>query len=296
MNPSGPGAVEGVVVVDKPAGMTSHDVVDEVRRRLRTKKVGHAGTLDPDATGVLVIGVGRATRLLPYTQGAAKRYSAVVRFGITTDTQDASGRVVAERAPEFTQSDLEAVLTKFTGDIEQVPPMVSAVKVGGERLYKKARRGEEVERPTRNVQIYSIDLVRLDLSISEAELDVSCSGGTYIRTLAHDMGEALGCGAHLVSLRRTASGGFTEADAVVLERLRTDDLRPLGDALRDLVRVEVGAEEARAVSHGRTLPLEVAPGRDLEEGRAVAIISGDELLGVYIRRGDVLAAERVLSQ
>lgn len=296
MSPSGPGAVEGIIVVDKPAGMTSHDVVDEVRRRLGTKKVGHAGTLDPDATGVLVLGVGRATRLLPFTQGTPKRYLALVRFGVSTDTQDASGEVLAERTPTFTERDLELVLSKFTGEIEQVPPMVSAVKVGGERLYKKARRGEEVDRPPRKVTIYSLELSGLDLGAYEAQLEVACSGGTYIRTLAHDIGEALDCGAHLVSLRRTSSGGFTEDEALPLDRLELEHLRPLEDAVRDLPHLEVAEEHARAVSHGRVLSLESADGLDLEEGQPVAIFHGGNLLGVYIRRGDVLAAERVLSQ
>ena len=296
MSPSGRSATEGVIVVDKPAGMTSHDVVDEVRRRFHTKKVGHAGTLDPDATGVLVLGVGRATRLLPFTQGAPKRYRAGLRFGVTTDTQDASGAVLEERPPSFTEEDLRAVLTKFTGQIEQVPPMVSAVKVGGERLYKKARRGEEVERPLRRVTVYSLEPVSVDLARHAVHLDVECSGGTYVRTLAHDIGETLGCGAHLTSLRRTSSGGFTEDDAVILEDLSPADLRPLEDAVRDLVRLDVGEEDARAIGHGRALPLRAARELDSKEGDHIAVFHGAELLAVYVCRKDVLAAARVLSQ
>ena len=295
MNGGGDRSVEGVLVVDKPAGMTSHDVIDEVRRKLATKKVGHAGTLDPDATGVLVLGVGRATRLLSFTQATPKRYRAGVRFGITTSTQDASGEVLEERVPSFTEQDLRSVLTKFAGEIDQVPPMVSAVKVGGERLYKKARRGEDIERPSRRITIYEIELVDLNAAKAEADLEVVCSGGTYVRTLAHDIGGALGCGAHLTSLRRTVSGGFTESDAVGLEAVDRSMLRPMGDAVRHLRRVEVDETAARAVRHGRALPLTSADSIDVEEGAAVAVFFSESLLGVYTRRGDELVAERVLA-
>ena len=286
--------VDGIVVIDKPAGMTSHDVVDEVRRRFGTKKVGHAGTLDPDATGVLVVGVGRATRLLSFTQHIPKRYRAVVHFGITTSTQDASGEVVAERDPSFTEDDLRAVLDKFTGEIEQLPPMVSAVKVGGERLYKKARRGEDVERAPRRVTVYSLDLVSYDEEKSEAIVDVACSGGTYVRTLADDVGEALGCGAHLASLRRTSSGGFDEIDAIALSNVDPAGLRPPSDAVRDLRRVDLDDDEAHAVSHGRALPL-TAGSVDSSDDEVVALFHEDALLGVYRRRGDRLVAETVLA-
>ena len=152
--------MDGVLVVDKPAGMTSHDAVDEVRHRLGTRRVGHAGTLDPDATGVLVMGVGRATRLLAYAQAAAKRYRAEVAFGVETTTQDASGEVVARAdAGWLSRAEVEAALPAFRGAIEQVPPMVSAVKVGGERLYRKARRGEEVARAPRRVTVHALELV-----------------------------------------------------------------------------------------------------------------------------------------
>ena len=287
--------VEGVLVVDKPAGMTSHDVVDEARRKLGTKKVGHAGTLDPDATGVLVLGVGRATRLLSFSQVAPKRYRARVRFGVTTSTQDASGEVLEERVASFTEHELISTLAKLTGEIEQVPPMVSAVKIGGERLYKKARRGEEIERRPRSVTIYSLELVDLDATNETAELEVVCSAGTYVRTLAHDIGEVLGCGAHLAALRRTASGGFTESDAIPLEAVDRSRLRPIGDAVRELPRVEVDETTARAVRHGRALSVTSAVSLDLEEGAMVALFFSESLLGVYVRRGDDLVAERVLA-
>ena len=289
------GAVEGIAVVDKPAGMTSHDVVDEVRRRFKTKKVGHAGTLDPDATGVLIIGIGRATRLLTFTQEGPKRYRARVKFGVTTSTQDASGEVISERVPDFSEEDLRGVIDRFTGVIDQVPPMVSAVKVGGERLYKKARRGEEVDRSARTVTIYSLELINVDLEDRFADLDVECSGGTYIRTLAHDIGEALGCGAHLAALRRTAAGGFTEADLVALDALGESHLRPLGAAVGNLPRLDLEEEAARAVAHGQPLPLGAAGLLDLANGDRVALFHEDDLLGIYVRREDSLAAERVLA-
>lgn len=224
--------MDGILVIDKPAGMTSHDVVDEVRKRLGTRKVGHGGTLDPDATGVLVIGVGRATKILSYAQGGPKRYTAVARFGITTSTQDASGKVIETREAIIDADDVVRVLKAFEGEIEQIPPMVSAVKIGGERLYKKARRGETVDRPARTVTVYEIELVDFSPDGPRATLDVRCSAGTYMRTLVHDLGVALGCGAHLESLRRTAAGGFTEADAVALDSVDEHALRPVPDAMQ----------------------------------------------------------------
>lgn len=284
---------EGVLVIDKPPGMTSHDVVDAIRRRFHTKKVGHAGTLDPDATGVLVLGLGRATRLLAFTQGAPKRYVTRARFGVTTSTQDASGEVLEQRPCAFGRDDLEGALVKFTGDIEQIPPMVSAVKVGGERLYKKARRGEDVERPARSVTIYELRALEVSLDEYEAELEVVCSGGTYIRTLVHDIGELLGCGAHLTTLRRTESGGFTEAEAVALDDVGDSHLRPLSDAVRGLPRVDLDDDGARDVSHGRAVTLPADP--PLEEGERVAVFHDGRVLGVYVRKGPQLAADKVLA-
>ena len=284
---------DGVLVVDKPAGMTSHDVVDEIRRRFKTKKVGHAGTLDPDATGVLLIGVGRATRFLAYAQDAPKRYVATARFGSSTTTQDASGEVVEERRCTFSADELAPALEKFTGDIEQVPPMVSAVRIGGERLHAKARRGETVERAARPVTIY--ELVLRDLRLDdepEADLVVRCSSGTYVRTLIHDLGEVLGCGAHMTMLRRIETGGFSIADATPLADIEADHARPLTDAVRVLPAVDLSGDCARDVEHGRTLPAEVAP--DVAEGGLVALRAEGELVAVYRRAGDILAADRVV--
>ncbi len=286
MNPN------GVVVVDKPAGMTSHDVVDRVRKVFGTRKVGHAGTLDPDATGVLVLGVGAATRLLSFAQAGLKRYSAVAAFGTTTTTQDASGDVLETRPVELDRATVERIAASFVGDIEQIPPMVSAVKIGGERLYRKARRGEDVERPPRQVTIESLDLVDLSEAPPEATFDVRCSAGTYVRTLVHDIGAALGCGAHMKSLRRTEASGFSEADAIPLEDLAPRDLRPNLDLVRGLPRVAADDDAARLVADGRPLP---AGSQAIAEDQPAAVVAGDRLLAIYTRRGDRLVAQKVLS-
>ncbi|HZA20377.1 MAG TPA: tRNA pseudouridine(55) synthase TruB [Actinomycetota bacterium] len=283
-------AVDGVLVIDKPPGITSHDVVDEVRRRLATKKVGHGGTLDPEATGILMVGVGRATRFLEYSQRAPKRYTAVGVFGITTSTQDASGEIIEVRPAEITRADVERVAGGFVGEIDQVPPMVSAVKIGGERLYKKARRGEEVERAARRVTIHELTVTDFDPDGPRATFDVLCSSGTYVRTLVNDLGEALGCGAHLESLRRVAAGGFSIDEAIALEEVTPGSLRPLADAVRDLPAIHVTEEDAERVGHGRDLP---AVG-ELEDGACVAVHLDDRLLAVYRRKGERLVPDRVL--
>jgi tRNA pseudouridine55 synthase len=290
---SSPGS-EGVLIVDKPAGMTSHDVVDAIRKRFRTKKVGHGGTLDPDAAGVLVLGLGRATRLLSFSQSAPKRYRAGAKFGVSTSTQDASGETVEEKEPTFDRSQLEVELKSLSGDIEQIPPMVSAVKVGGKRLYKMARAGEEVERPARPVTVYAFDLVDFDADRYEAVFDVECSGGTYVRTLVHDLGARLGCGAHMTSLRRTAAGSFDEREAIALDDVDPSMLRPLSDAVRDLTRIDLTPDQASGVVHGRSLSVsESWP--SLSEGEFVALFGEDQLLAVYKRAGNDLVPDRVLA-
>lgn len=284
--------MDGVLVIDKPAGMTSHDVVDRVRKALGTRKVGHGGTLDPDATGVLVLGIGRATRFLSYAQSSPKRYLASVRFGVTTTTQDASGEVLEEKAVDIGEEDVARELKAFEGEIEQVPPMVSAVKIGGERLYRKARRGETVERPARRVTIHDLKLLSfVPGNEASADLDVTCSGGTYIRTLASDLGDRLGCGAHLAGLQRIAAGGFELSEAVVLDEAGPDRLLPLVEVARDLESIELTAEQAAAVAHGRAL----APPGEAPEG-PIALIFEGELMGVYSRKEDRLVAERVVGR
>ncbi|MGI8775518.1 MAG: tRNA pseudouridine(55) synthase TruB [Actinomycetota bacterium] len=283
--------MDGVLVIDKPSGVTSHDVVDAIRKKLGMKRVGHGGTLDPDATGVLLLGVGKATRFLSYAQAAPKRYTAVVSFGSATSTLDASGEVLASAPVDFSESDLNAALERFRGDIEQVPPMVSAIKIGGERLHAKARRGEEIDRPPRAVTIYELQLVSFTAGgETEATLDVRCSGGTYIRSLAHDLGQALGSGAHLKTLRRTEAGGFSISDALSIDEADASALRPLHEAVRLLPRVEVGPEDARLVANGRPLRLDV----DIEEGASAAVVAGGELLAVYKREGARILPERVV--
>lgn len=283
---------DGVVVVDKPAGMTSHDVVDEVRRRLGERRVGHAGTLDPDATGVLVLGVGKATRVLQYAQAQPKRYRAGARFGTTTTTQDSSGEIVAQRdASSITRPHIERELRGFVGAIEQVPPMVSAVKVGGERLYRKARRGEDVERAPRTVHVYSFELTAFDPGDEPgAAFDVRCSAGTYVRTLIHDLGERLGVGAHLVSLRRTEAAGLTERDAVALDDVSAAVLLPVVEAVRFMPRIQVDDDGARLVATGRALD----GGGAGVDGETVAVVRDGRLLAVYRRRENRLIPDRVI--
>ena len=284
---------DGILVIDKPAGMTSHDVVDEIRRRFKTRKVGHAGTLDPDATGLLIVGLGKATRLLAYAQSSPKRYAATARFGVSTTTQDASGEVVATRPCSFAVDELTRALEKFTGTIDQVPPMVSAVKIGGERLHNLARRGEEVERPARQVTVHELSLLAFrEGEAPEADLAVHCSSGTYVRTLIHDVGETLGCGAHMKSLRRTGTGGFDLSDSRPLAEVSPSDLRPLADAVRMLPRVELTEDDAPAIRHGRRLPAALSP--DLEDDEIVSMLHDGELVAVYRRKGDELVADRVV--
>jgi tRNA pseudouridine55 synthase len=284
--------IDGVLVVDKPAGMTSHDVVDRIRKSLGTRRVGHAGTLDPDATGVLILGVGRATRFLSYAQASPKRYLTTAVFGVTTTTQDASGEVLERRPVDISEDDVRAAAAKHTGELDQIPPMVSAVRVGGERLYKKARRGEEVERAARPVTIYELDVLSFSEKPPEAVLDVRCSAGTYVRTLVHDIGASLGCGAHLRSLRRTEAGGFHEAETVELDAADSRHLLPLADAVRDLTRLEIDDDAARLVANGRRLEL---PSEDLVDGEHLALINGGDLVAVYARKGRELVPERVVA-
>lgn len=286
---------EGVLVIDKPPGITSHDVVDRVRAKFGTTKVGHAGTLDPDATGVLLIGIGRATRFLSYAQSAPKSYRAVASFGTTTTTQDASGEVIEERPVTFSKEDLEEVAARFIGDIEQTPPMVSAVKVAGQRLHKLARMGKEVERKPRSLTIYELRVEDVHLGDdARATLDIRCSAGTYVRTLINDIGEALGCGAHMRSLVRTQAGGFALDETVALDAVAESDVRPLIDTVRGLFRFEVEPDAAKLVRNGRPLNLFGAKLPGVEEGDHVAVSNEGSLLGVYTLKGERLMPDRVM--
>jgi tRNA pseudouridine55 synthase len=258
--------MDGVLVIDKPSGPTSFDVVRQVRSLLKLKKVGHTGTLDPMATGVLPLCLGEATKVAGFITEGDKAYDATVRLGAETDTQDAQGQVTARApVPPLTPALLESALARFRGSFDQVPPMYSAVKVAGKRLYELARAGEEVERAARHVTVY--ELVLRDYSADRLQLSVRCSKGFFVRTLAFDLGRALGCGAHLEALRRTHSGPFTLAQALPLADLpalaKEGGLAPrlvsMADALVELPEVRVSAAEAQRVSHG--VPVEVPAGR-----------------------------------
>lgn len=251
----------GLLLVDKPSGPTSHDVVAAVRRGTGEKRVGHAGTLDPLATGLLVILLGAATRLSEYLLAKDKRYLARVRFGQTTNTYDATGEIIATSEAIPSREQVEAALAAFRGALQQRPPAFSALKRGGQRAYALARRGAAVELEPRPVIIHQLSI--LEWSPPECSLDVTCSAGTYLRSLAHDLGQALGCGALLAALRRTASGHFRLEEAVTLDALKaafsTGDwqryLLPMDAALPDWPEMHLSAEEARRVLQGVALPL-----------------------------------------
>jgi tRNA pseudouridine55 synthase len=281
---------DGLVVVDKPTGFTSHDVVAKLRRCYGQRRVGHAGTLDPDATGVLLVGLGRATRLLRYLSEAGKAYDGRVVFGIATSTLDAAGEILDQQPMPIARDDVERVLPRFIGDIEQLPPMVSAVKVGGRRLHELARKGEEVERAPRPVHVDRFDVTGFEAGpYPSAEVHVECRSGTYVRSLAADLGAALGGCAHLAALRRTRVGSFTLEEAHTLEAVEADPdaaVLPLVAAMRDLERVDVDAEQARAVSHGVAFASGALP---VHGGGPYAIVGPDgDLLAVYDAHGAAL--------
>ncbi|NYF57582.1 tRNA pseudouridine(55) synthase TruB [Micromonospora purpureochromogenes] len=253
---------DGLIVVDKPGGMTSHDVVARIRRLAKTRRVGHGGTLDPMATGVLVIGVGRATRLLTYVIGAGKSYTATVRLGQATVTDDAEGDVIATTpAGQLTDEAVRAAFAALAGEVDQVPSAVSAIKINGQRAYKRVREGESVELPARRVTISRLDVlaVRRDApDLLDVDIDVTCSSGTYIRAIARDAGLALRVGGHLTALRRTAVGGFRLTEAATLDELeqRAPEVVNLPlDAAADrfFPRREASADEAKVLSHGGPL-------------------------------------------
>ncbi len=247
-----PAATHGLAVVDKPAGVTSHDVVDQLRRRFHERQVGHAGTLDPDATGVLLVGVGQVTRLLRFLTALGKTYTGEVVLGIETSTLDASGEVTATHdMSSVTVADAQRVAAEqLTGPILQVPPMVSALKVGGRRLHELAREGIEVERAPRPVTVHRF-VVEAAREPGVLRIEVACSSGTYVRTLAADLGRLLGGGAHLRNLRRTAVGSFRVEEAAPPDQC---SLLTPRQALRDLAEVHVDAATADLVAHGRVLP------------------------------------------
>ncbi|HEX8653450.1 MAG TPA: tRNA pseudouridine(55) synthase TruB [Pyrinomonadaceae bacterium] len=315
--------VDGVVIIDKPAGWTSHDVVARVRRVLSERKVGHTGTLDPFATGVLVVLVGRATRLAQFVSGAEKEYEGVIRFGYATETGDSTGKPrpvlqaggsVEEYSMTWGDHEIELALGGLRGQIEQVPPMYSAKKLKGRKLYELARRGEEVERAPVTVHIRELEAVRVDGALlrrnEDATCDLSvrvvCSAGTYIRALAESIGERLGVPAHLAALRRTRAGHFKIEDATRLDELsemvaestETGVLLPPDAALSELPFVHLTMEEARRTCHGMTLHVEPSVGAAYLDGEHVRMLdeSGRLLaVGVYDARAGGLHPRAVLS-
>ncbi len=261
--------IDGLLVVDKPAGWTSHDVVAKLRGATRQRRIGHAGTLDPDATGVLLVGLGRVTRLMRFLQETTKEYRGVVSFGVATDTLDAAGEELArQEMPDIDATAVEAVLPQFRGAIEQVPPMVSALKIDGKRLHELAREGKVVDRKPRPVRIDRFEIEDFEPgAFPRATVVVECSSGTYIRSLAADVGTALGGYAHLASLVRLRVGAFTLADATPLETLVEDPVPHVvspASALRGMETVTVDAERQAAIANGKvfdaTMLTVVGPG------------------------------------
>ncbi|MEU8796955.1 tRNA pseudouridine(55) synthase TruB [Spirillospora sp. NPDC048819] len=249
----------GLVIVDKPAGWTSHDVVGRMRRLAKTRRVGHAGTLDPMATGVLVLGVGKATRLLGHLALTEKGYDATIRLGESTNTDDAEGEIIAAAsAAGVADEALRAGIAALTGPIRQVPPQVSAIKVNGERAYKMARKGEEVALADRPVTVhdFAVTGVRRHGEVIDVDASITCSSGTYIRALARDLGASLGCGGHLTALRRTRVGPYDLGMARTLDRLAAKlEILPMAEAVAAVFpRRDVSDDDARKVAHGGRLP------------------------------------------
>jgi tRNA pseudouridine55 synthase len=272
--------MHGIFNINKPAGMTSHDVVSTIRRFSRLSRVGHAGTLDPMATGVLLICVGQAVRVTEYLIDHDKKYRARARLGVETDTYDAVGTVVAQREVAVTREQVESALQSFIGKSAQLPPAYSAIKKDGVPLYKLARRGIEIKMEPRQVEIYSMDV--REIMLPDVEFNVHCSKGTYVRSLAHDLGEKLGCGAHLTALMRTASGQFSLDDSITPDQLR--DAFAGGYAEQYLIPLDEALLQFQAVIVDPTTAKQIQQGIALTCGRAFAT----PLLRVYSSRGDFI--------
>ncbi len=289
-NPSRNSA-SGVLVIDKPIGMTSHQVVQVIRNGTRIKRAGHTGTLDPRASGVLVVLIGPAVRLSEYVSAEDKRYQATIKLGERTDTYDGDGTITRTAEVNVTAEQFEEALKQFVGEIEQVPPPYSAVHVNGRRAYDLARQGEEVELEPRIIHVHSLEL--LEWNSPEAVVDIHCSSGTYVRSLAHDLGEVLGCGANLTGLRRTKSGRFTLKDAIPLRKLVEafessswyQYLIPAAEALGDWPAITLTNEEVDAVRHGHRVTRESSVGQTVraitEQGELVALMEFDAETSEY---------------
>ncbi len=280
--------IDGLLVVDKPAGWTSHDVVAKLRGATRQRRIGHAGTLDPDATGVLLVGLGRVTRLMRFLQETTKSYRGVVSFGVATSTLDAAGEeLVRQEMPELDEAAVRAATQRFMGEIEQVPPMVSAIKIGGQRLHELARQGKEVDRPPRPVRIDRFDIEDFTPGpFPEATVLVDCSSGTYIRSLAADLGMALGGVAHLATLRRLRVGTFTLDDATPLDALIADPapyvISP-AHTLRGMSTIVADDVTKAAIANGTVFDC-AAVGAD-GDGPFAMLDAAGTLLAVYERKG-----------
>jgi len=287
---------KGFLVVDKPQGITSNQVVGEVKKATGTKKVGHAGTLDPMATGVLVLALGKVTRLIRFVQDQAKEYIATALFGVATDTLDADGAVLSREPMDFSEGDLEAIVPRFTGVISQVPPMVSALKKDGRRLYELAREGQVVDREARQVEVHELEILSVGAPpYPEVEFRVVCGKGTYVRSLADDMAAVLGGEAHLTALRRTRIGSFRIGDSVTVDDLANWEsyfMTP-AQALAEMSSVTVDEETAQGVRNGMRFlggPIMTGP-----EDEPYAVLSGDgELIAVYTRVGERAQPDVVL--
>lgn len=291
---------QGVLVCDKPQGLTSHGVVSRIRRWYGTRKVGHAGTLDPMATGVLVLGLGRGTKLLGYITGVSKTYLATIRLGSATPTDDADSEpdIFSEpaRLSAVTDGGISEGVSALTGVIDQVPSAVSAIKVNGQRSYARVRAGEDVELKARRVEISHFTVLDTRYSVAEGHIDVDvevdCSSGTYVRALARDLGTSLGVHGHLIALRRTRVGSFGIDDAVTIPEdldAAAPGLTSLAEVARTLLpTVHVDAAEATALMQGKTIPTDRSP----EQGDEVAVISGDELVSIAeVRAGGALKSQ-----
>lgn len=270
--------MNGIILVDKPQNWTSHDVVAKLRGVLHERRIGHSGTLDPLATGLLVVFVGRATRAVEFAEADSKKYIAGLRLGVSTDTQDITGNIVAESAALPDEAALREALGRFIGDIEQIPPMYSAIKIGGKKLYELARRGESVERAPRKITVSAIDIAGRDGD--DYILNISCSKGTYVRTLCSDIGEALGCGACMSSLRRTRAGVFSvddahslaDIEAAVREGRLSDIILPVDTLFASFPKLTVSQSAAKRLKNGNIIKISA------EDGEYKVYSDSDEFL------------------
>lgn len=275
--------IEGVLNIDKPSGISSHDVVARIRLITGIRRVGHTGTLDPLATGLLIVCLGRATRLAEYLAGQKKEYLATIRLGQETNTFDAEGTILADKPVNVSKSQLLVTLDQFKGKIKQIPPMYSAVKIDGQPLYRQARQGKVIDRPAREVTIFELELCRWQSP--DVEIRLVCSSGTYVRAIAHDLGQSLGCGAYLLGLRRTAVGNHRIDAAISLEDLQKSDwqdfLQPSDVAVSHLAGVVLAEKEAVSLYQGQRVPHHFKSIEPLvraydEDGRFIGVLSGDE--------------------